>query len=307
MEEEPTMNSRNRATGMLLVMGSAIIYGITPTLMKVTFAYGGNGLLSTFYTSIFSLPMLWLWARLAGISLRVDKATFGRIALLSLGVWPTSLLLYSSYMFIPVGMATTFHFIFPVVTAIYLTVFYHEKFGLINIAALALSVGGIACMSANGLSGGSFIGILLALSSGFTWAFHIVYVKKSGLSSQHPALINFYMALSNTVFAGLACLITDGRIALYSTLPIWVLVIFTAFIHRVTAGAMFQIGIRSTSAFSASIFSTFEPVVSIIVGVLFLHERFTFAQVAGLMLILSSIVCTVFAGKKGQAEESMQG
>lgn len=292
------MNTRNRMTGILLVMGSAIIYGISPTLMKVTFAYGGNGLLSTFYTSIFSLPMLWLWARMAHVSLLVDRAMFGRIALLSLGTWPTSLLLYSSYVFIPVGMATTLHFVFPVVTAIYLTVFCHEKFGLMNIVALLLAVGGIVCMSANGLSGGSLIGILLALSSGFTWAFYIVYVEKSGLSDQHPALLNFYMALANAVFAGIACMITEGRIALYTALPIWGLVVFNALIHRVAGNAMFQLGIRGTSAFSASIFSTFEPVTSIIVGVLFLGERFNAAQIAGLVLILGGIVCNVFAGRR---------
>lgn len=297
------MNARNRVTGLLLVMGSAIIYGVSPTLMKVTFAYGGNGLLSTFYTSLFALPMLWLWAKWAHVSLRVDRKLFGKIALLSLGTWPTSLLLYSSYAFIPVGMATTLHFVFPVVTAIYLTVFWHEKFSPMNIVALALAVAGIVCMSANGLPGGSLIGILLALSSGFAWAFYIVYVEKSGLSQQHPALINFYMALANAIFAGIACMITAGKIALYPSLAIWVLVVFNALIHRVAGNAMFQVGVRSTSAFSASIFSTFEPVTSIIVGVLFLGERFNATQIAGLVLILGGIVCNVFAGRGGEATD----
>lgn len=297
------MNSRNRFTGMLLVMGSAVIYGISPTLMKVTFAFGGNGLLSTFYTSLFSLPFLYLWARMTKQSLRAERDTFIKMAILSLGTWPTSLLLYSSYLFIPVGMATTLHFIFPVATAIYLTVFYHERFGMLNIAALVLAVGGIVCMSANALSGGSFIGILLALASGLTWGFYIVYVEKSGLTRQHPSMLNFYMAAANALFAGIASLISEGKIALYTSLPIWMLVIFNAFIHRVAGNAMFQIGIRRTSAFSASIFSTFEPVVSIIVGVLFLRERFNAAQIAGLVLILSGIVCNVFAGKKNEVTE----
>lgn len=295
------MNIRNRLSGMLLVMGSAIIYGISPTLMKVTFAYGGNGLLSALYANFFALPMLWLWTKLAHVSLRVGKKLFGKIALLTLGTWPTLLLLYSSYTFIPVGMATTLHFVFPVVTAVYLTVFWHEKFNPMNIVALVLAVAGIVCMSADGLSGGSWIGILLALSSGCAWAFYIVYVEKSGLSKQHPAVLNFYTVLANALFAGIACMITAGKITGYTSAAIWVLVIFNAFIHGLAANAMFQVGIRTTSAFSASIFSTFEPVTSIIVGVLFLGERFNAAQIAGLVLILGGIVCNVFAGRESGA------
>ena len=297
------MSTRNRMDGMLLVMGSAIIYGISPTLMKATFAFGGNGLLSTFYTSLFSLPFLWLWARMARQRLCVGRSVMMKMAVLSLGTWPTSLLLYSSYLFIPVGMATTLHFVFPVVTAIYLSVFYHERFGLMNMAALLLAVGGIACMSLQGFSGGSLMGIVLALSSGCTWAFYLVYVDRSGLSQQPPAVLNFYMALANTVFAGLACFMTAGGIGLYTALPIWLLVVLNAFIHRVAANAMFQLGIRQTNAFAASIFSTFEPVTSVIVGVLFLKEQINAAQIAGRVLILSGIVCNVLAGKQKQVTE----
>ena len=36
------MKEKQRAFGSLLVGGSAVIYGISPALMKITFAYGGE-------------------------------------------------------------------------------------------------------------------------------------------------------------------------------------------------------------------------------------------------------------------------
>ena len=36
------MKEKRRAFGSLLVGGSAVIYGISPALMKITFAYGGK-------------------------------------------------------------------------------------------------------------------------------------------------------------------------------------------------------------------------------------------------------------------------
>jgi len=287
-----------------MVIGSAVIYGISPAMMKVTFAYGGSGLLSTLYTSLFSLPFLFLWARFSHRSLRLDKKTFGRMALLSLGTWPTSLLLYSSYSFIPVGMSTTLHFVYPVAAALYLTVFFRERFGPLNILSLILVVGGMVCIGAASLTGGSLIGMLLAFGSGLTWGFYIVYLEKSGLGKLPACVLNFYMASANALFAAIACLIADGHIGLYTYMPIWLLVIVNAVFHRVAGNGLFQIGIRQTDAFSASIFSTFEPVVSVLLGVLLLGERFSFSQMAGLVLILGGILCNVLAGRRPKAQLS---
>lgn len=278
-----------------LVIGSAVIYGVCPTLMKTTYAYGGNGLLSTFYTCLFALPFLYLWARLSRASLRIDAQTLRKLCILGLGTCPTSLLLYSSYAFIPVGMSTTLHFIYPVATAVYLSCFFKERLGLLRLGALALAVGGIAALSAGSLAPGSLIGILLAAGSGLTWAFYMVYMEKSGAKDLPACVLNFYMALLNAVCAGAACLVT-GSFAVYSAAPVWLLVVFTAVLQRVAGNAMFQVGLRGTSSFSAGIFSTFEPITSVLLGVLLLSERFTGAQLVGLVLILGGIALNLYAG-----------
>ena len=287
------MKNKRQTLGTLLVGGSAVIYGVSPTLMKITFAYGGNGLLSTFYTGLFALPVLWLWTRLSRHSLRLDRQTAGRLAILALSTGVTAILLYSSYAYIPVGMSTTLHYIYPVAAAFYLACFYRERLQWWNVVSLILAVGGIVCVSASQLRGGNVLGVCMAVASGLTWAFYIVYVEKSGLTLLPPEVLNFYTGLSNALFAAVMCFLLQGGVGLYTEPLIWLLVLFNGILHRVAANAMFHVGVRFTSALTASIISTFEPVVSVLVSAFLLREGLSALQTLGLFLVLGGILFSV--------------
>ena len=278
-----------------LVIASAVIYGVCPTLIKLTYAFGGNGLLCTFYICLFALPFLYGWMRRAGVGLKVDRRTLGSLGLLALSSSATSLLLNSSYAFIPVGMATTLHFIYPVAVAAYLFCFFRQRMGALRMAALALSAAGVLFQSAGSLTGGNLTGIALAAGSGLTWAFYMVYMEKSGLKDLHASVLNFYMALGNAICAGVASGVTN-RFAVFGDASIWLLLLFVGFAQRVAANAMFQVGLRGTGSFRAGIFSTFELTTSVIVGVIALREHFTQPQLIGMALILSGIATNLYAG-----------
>lgn len=291
------MKEKRRAFGSLLVGGSAVIYGISPALMKITFAYGGNGLLSTFYTCTFALPFLWLWAHIKGHSLRLERGRARQMVILAMSNAATSILLYSSYSFIPVGMATALHYIYPIAAAFYLVAFCGERLRWQNILSLILAAAGIVCISASSLSGGSLPGILLALLSGLTWAFYMVYLERSGSTCLPPEVLNTYTAAANILFSAGICVLLQGGIGAYTLPGIWLLAAFNGLLHKVGANAMFHVGIRNTSALSASIISTFEPVVSVLIGTVMLHEALTVIQILGLVLVLSGILCDLAAGR----------
>ena len=289
------MGDRRNAKASLLVMGSAVLYGICPTIIKWTYAYGTNGLLSTFYICLFALPFLFGWTRRAHVSLRVNRRTQGALLLLALGSSATSLMLYTSFAFIPVGMSTTLHFIYPVMVAAYLFLFFGQRLGAMRLVALALTAAGILCQSLKSLTGGNLLGIALAACSGLTWAFYMVFMEKSGLHALHASVLNFYMALANAVCAGIACLVTQQFTTLRGV-RVWLVLALVGLLQRVAANAMFQLGLRGTGSFLAGIFSTFELVVSVLAGVVALHERFLPSQILGMALILAGIAVNGWAG-----------
>ena len=290
----------------LSVMLSAMIYGVCPTLMKVTYAFGGSGVYSAFLTCLISLPLLAMWARGIRAPLRVSGQDLRKIAVLLLGACPTSVFLYTSYSYIPVGLATTIHFIFPCVIALYLRVFWHERLKREQIIALALVFAGLFVLGFQAIGGGGLAGILLAALSGFTWAFYMVYIQKSGLTRLPLPVLNFYISFGNVVCSGFLCL-AGGKMVLFRTPFLWLVVVFTALIHRVAANALYQWGMRALPPLSVGILSTLEPLTSILVGTLVLGEGLTAKQASGVVLILSGIVYHMIGTRRTRAKEKPNG
>ena len=54
-----------------------------------------------------------------------------------------------------------------------------------------------------GFSGGTFLGLFLAVASGVTYAFYIIYMDKSGLKNQPVFKISFYVALMSSIAMGI--------------------------------------------------------------------------------------------------------
>lgn len=60
--------------------------------------------------------------------MRITKTQLRDIVLITvLGYGGTTLILFSSYNYIPLGMATTIHFTYPVFTILGCVIFLHEK------------------------------------------------------------------------------------------------------------------------------------------------------------------------------------
>lgn len=290
------MRTESQWKGPALVAGSAVLYGVCPALTKLTYAWGATGVLCTFYICLFALPMLYGWARRSAGGIRVSRGVLRRLALLSLGTCPTSLLLNCSYAYIPVGMSTALHYVYPVAVAVYLACFFAERFTPLRVGALALALGGIACLSLRSL-GGSPAGIALAVGSGLAFAFYIVYLDRSGLKALPASVVGFYMTLANLVWAGAAALLCGQFLVFPSPAP-WALLVLLAFVQRVGGNSLFQVGLRGTPAFSAGILSAFEPATSVLVGALALGERFAPVQVLGIALMGGGILCSALAARR---------
>ncbi len=282
-----------------MIVGSATIFGICPTLFKLTYNMGSNSLLSTFFVCLFAVPILYYWVKKNKQSLKISKETARKLAVLSLGICPTSLLLYSSYSFIPVGMSTILHNIYPVSIAVILAVFYKEKLSLGRILALVFAVSGIIALSGGGVQGGSLRGVFLATLSGITWSFYIVYLDKSGLKNISPSVVHFYVSVASALVSFIACFVTSSFEVSGNIAPVLLIAVIISVLHRVVANSLFQMGLRKTPIFFAGILCTIEPTVAVVAGVVFLSESFTLLQVFGFVLVFICVILNVFAQARG--------
>lgn len=275
--------------GKFCLIISAVLYGVSPILAAVAYRGGINGITLTFLRSSVSVPLLLAIILADKRPLRLPKRALGSVAALGVfgGALPI-LLLYLSYNFISTGLATTLHFIYPIVTVVASAVIYHERMPRIMLSAVVLVTVGIFMFSDIDARSDK-VGIILALLSGLFYSFYVIYIDRSGLDRLDYMVMTFYVMLIMSAATLIFGLVTDSLSFDFSPLSWSVSVVISL---MVTLGAMplFQAGIRYEGASAAGILSTVEPVTSVALGALFLGERVEAGQLMGAGMILFGVI-----------------
>ena len=142
----------------------------------------------------------------------------------------------------------------------------------------------------------AFIGIILAVVSGLTYAFYMVGMDKQGLKEIDPLKLSFYMAAA--VSAGMFCYNLPRQQIVFALPPKAALYTFiVAIATSFFAVALLQMGIKYLSATSAALFSLFEPICGNLAGTVFLNEAMTAAKAMGSIIILSAAVILTVADR----------
>ncbi len=187
-----------------------------------------------------------------------------------------------------VGMATTIHFIYPCVVYFVYIVFFKERFNVRTLTALILSMIGIIILI-DEIKIDNLLGVFLAGFSGITYGLFLIYLDKSGLKNMNSFKCTMYMNLIN-VFGLFVFGEVIGELTFSLTPIAWVFTILIAFLTSVFGASFLQLGVKHCGATTASILSTFEPITSIFLGVMFLSETLTSLRIIGCVLILIAVL-----------------
>lgn len=293
----------NNFKGTFFVVLSAAIFGFTPILGKITYLQGSNAIMLTFLRTFLCVPILFTILKVKKIDLKVTKVQAKELIILSfIGSAVTTVLLYQSYNYIPVGTATTLHFVYPLFTALGAVLIFKEHLSLPKIIALVLATAGITFFT-NDLNGG-LIGIIFALVSGLTYAFYILYLDKSSLLDLHPLKLSFYINLIVAVCVFIYGLFSNS-LTLSLTPTAWILSLAVAILCGFMGITLFQMGVKLVGSTTSAILSMFEPITSVFCGILLLGEPLEWKSLLGSALILAGVtILTLFKDKTPVESES---
>lgn len=287
----------NFIKGIIFTIISAFVFGFTPILAKITYAGGNNAITLTFLRALLGLPFLYIGMRKNKTVLKITKDEFFKFILLSfLGIGITTTSLYSSYNYISVGMATTLHFIYPCVVYFICILFFKEKITKKKLTALVFSSFGII-MLIDKVSYGNTVGIFLATLSGITYGLFLVYLDKSGFKHMDAFKCTFYISLFNIVGIFVFGKFT-GDLTFALDLSAWLITILISFLTSIFGNAFLQLGVKYCGATTASILCTFEPITSVILGIIFLSEHITIFKFLGCIFIILAVVLLSINDKK---------
>ena len=187
----------------------------------------------------------------------------------------------------------------PIFIPILAAFFLHERITPAKIACVALSMAGVVVIvGVDGTVDAS--GALLMLASVFLWSTASIIIRR--VSGRYdPMQIALIAILCALPFTGGWSLIELQSAPCSFTLDSVLAVLYMGVLGTAVTHSLWNYSLRVMDASFCSMFYPMQPLVSSILGVLFLHEAVTPGFVIGALMICCGIVAAVISAKPRKA------
>lgn len=288
-----------KVNGIIYLIIASILFGFMPIWVKLAYTTGLNAYDVSFLRSVIAAVILYFMIRIKHLPLQLNKDQWIPLFVAGvIGYTATILTLYLSYQYVSAGVSTAVHYIFPVLVMLFSFLLYKERLQIGKWIALCISLGGIYIITAVGEIRFSAWGIFLALISAVFFAMYIIAIDHDKLRDIDSLVLAFYVCVLASLTLGILMLF-KGSWPPPITLKGLYYVSLVAIFCTTLALIFFTKGVHIIGPSTASILSTLEPIVSLVAGVLILHEPLSWSIVLGSMLVIGSVILISYSETRG--------
>ena len=288
----------------MLVLISATAFGTNAIFAKLGYAAGLGTAQTLAFRFVLAAAGMWgLALVLSQNPLRIERKRL--LALFGLGAvvyTAQSLTYFTALQTLAASLCVLIVYIYPSLVVIAGWLFLRRSVTRWHVLALAGSFAGLVL-----LVGGAQLqvawGLVFAVAAPMIYTAYILLSE--GVMSSVPAVGASAVIMSG---AGLAfCVIAgvEGELRLPASSNGWFVVLALALVPTMIAISTFLAGLPRVGAARASLLSTWEPVVTVVLAVILFGDRFSIVQALGGVLILAAVVMQ--AGRGGQSEAAAAG
>lgn len=276
---------------------AAVSYGTNPLGALFLYKEGLNVNSVLFYR--FSLAAIIL----AGImfvqkkSFGVTRKELGLLGILGILFATSALSLFTSFHYMDAGVASTILFVYPVMVAVIMALFFKEKLSMVTVLSISLALGGIALLY-NGEGGStlSSMGVLLVMLSSLTYAVYIIVVNKSTLMMSSVKLTFYVLIFCMLVIVVHSFSETKNHLQLLTTPSMWMWAAMLALVPTVISLITMVKAVHAIGSTPTAIMGALEPLTAVVIGIAIFGEILTVRLATGIVLILSAVII-IIAGK----------
>jgi len=283
--------------GYLLGALAAASYGTNPLFALPLLGAGIDAYSVLFLRYLFALPMLALMmvARGRGFGLRHGQV----MPLVALGLLMalSSLTLYLSYPLIGAAIASTLLFVYPLLVALIMAIFFHEHASRTTMVCMALAMAGIALLYRG--KGGVTLnveGLLLVLLSALSYAIYLVAVNGHRMRNIPTLKLTFYV-----IFFGLFLFAFKFQTSTFHILNqnwlLWVAAICMALFPTAISLQCTSAAIQRVGSTPVAILGALEPVTAVAIAVCLFHEVLTLRLALGMTLVICAVTFIIAGGR----------
>ncbi|HEY5514555.1 MAG TPA: DMT family transporter [Geomonas sp.] len=281
------MHEKNR--GAWFIVATAAGFATLGILIKCAFAGGAN--ISTILAGRFLIAAFFLVPilRARRIPIAVSRKTAVQLTLMgAVGYGGMSMLYANSIHYLPASLTGMLLYTYPALVTLLAVLVGDERFTIQKAAALLLCSAGLVLVLGASFDGARIEGVLSVLGAAVIYSCYII-IGNRVLKNIDPLVTSFYVCAT----AGLTFLlygVATGGLLLSISPAAWFSILGIAVFPTLFAVIGFFAGLRLIGATNASIISTLEPLITVLLSALLLGERITTRQgLGGTVLLIGAI------------------
>lgn len=293
---------RIRINGIFYAAISSASFGFSPLFSIGLLAAGLSNFDILSYRWGIAGLVLMIYAFIKKKSLKLlswDEAW--KVILLSSLRAITSITLLIGYANISSGIASTINFMYPIIVAVCMMIFFGEKRSAIDICAILVSIFGVYLLaSGNSLiieGGNTRLGLTCSIISAFSFASYYILMKRVKADKIEVVKFTTWIMMLSALYFIICAFIFEGRLGMVSGSKSWIFIMGLALWSTMISSFTGVKAVRRIGPTFTSILGALQPLTAVVLGVIFLHEHLYMKSIIGITLILAAVTIVVMHQK----------
>lgn len=214
----------------------------------------------------------------------------------------TSVTLLIGYANISSGIASTINFMYPVVVALCMMIFFGEKKSSTDLGAIGVAIFGVYLLASGDsliIEGGNTkLGLICSIVSALSFAAYYIVMKQIKADRIEVVKFTTWMMIFSAIYFIICAFLFDGRLTLVSEGKAWLYILGLGLWSTMVSNFTGVKAVRRIGPTMTSILGALQPLTAVILGCLFLHEHLYLKSMIGIALILIAVTIVVMHQKK---------
>lgn len=285
--------------GYILAFVSAFTYGMIPLFMipikKGSFSLDG----SLFYRFFIASICILGYSFYTKDNLKTNFKEVQIFVLLGALYALSSEFLFAAYDYLSPGIASTIFFMYPVIVALILGIFFRERITFLTMLSLLVVLIGMCVLSVKDTDSFSiqYFGLFVALTAACIYGVYMVIVNKSHVSTSSSGIkVAFYSMLFSSLYFLIKLLLLESRVPIPDADMALHLTSFSL-ITTVLSVTTLIYAIRYIGSTPTAIMGAVEPIVAVGISVILFDEKLTVNLIIGVLLIVVGVIIDIISRK----------
>ena len=286
---------KKRRIGLTYGAFASASYGTNPLFALPLYAAGIGVNSVLFYRYALALAIYFFWLKfIKQISLKITLKESVILLILGLFFSLSSYTLFDAFKYIEAGIACTILFIYPVLVAVIMAIFFKEKITKTVITSIELITVGISLLY-HGKEGATLNlhGVLIVILYALLYSLYIVGVKNiKQVRHMNSAKMTFYVMLFGLILYIINLNFCTELQPL--TLPVlWLYAVCLALFPTIISIETINVAIKLIGSTTTAILGSLEPLTALFFGVVIFHEQLTLRIILGIVAVLFGVILII--------------